>query len=306
MYTNEFSNKPFACYYNGKVYKLEWLHSPNLKSDYSVDIGIDQSSSSTGICIQSKDLMFLTELPRDDMSVNEYKRALKKELHVLLKTLSVRHFVFEKHRHITPLENVINEITSVIKSYTKVYDKHEVKIAGIAPPVWRKGFFKESEMADIKYTREFIKDACVNQAIVENPALEKFKAFSHKDFDAYEAYGIINGYMRLNYADDGTRIVNTSMEYREGRKYKYQLFQCNKSNIKNTINYVRSNIADEDTPLVYANEELLLDNSMNRLMGEYDSVILAIFYHSEFPSYVINLGQEYHLGDMYIAYGRRN
>lgn len=301
MIINEISQKPFACFYNNQIYKLNWSKCPNLKSLTPVDVGIDQSSSSTGICIQSDDLLFLTELPRDDMSVSEYKKALKKELDCLLRTLSIRHFIYEKHKHISPLESVINEITGVLKTYTKIFDKKEVKIVGVAPPVWRKGFFKFSDYKG-DYTREAIKEACVDLTIQEKPITEKFKSFSHKDYDAYEAYGIINGYLRMNYTETGQRIVNTTMSYREGRNFSYMLFKCLKRDQENTIEYIKRTYADLQTPIIISNKELLLENSLNRLMGEYNEVILVIEEHSEFPAYIIETGKHYTNGEMFIAY----
>lgn len=303
---NEFSDNPFACYMNNNVYKLNWCKSPRLTSKYRVDVGIDQSSSSTGICIQSPDLLFLTELPREIgiMSVIEYKRALKKELDCLLRTLDVRHFIYEKHKHITPLNSVINEITDTLKTYTRSLDKDSVKIVGVAPPVWRKGFFS-SGAYEGEYTREAVKIGCVEQAIREQPNIEKFKDFSHKDYDAFEAYGIINGYMRMNYAEDGTRIVNTTMDYRYGRKYSKILFKCQLEEIDAKVMYIKHTFGEPSTPIILANKELLLENSLNRIMGEYKEAILIIKEHSEFPAYIIELEERYNVGDAFIVYVRR-
>lgn len=306
MYVNEFTDIPLDYYLNGEIFEIEWLRNPGLKSKYRVDIGIDQSSSSTGICVQAPDLLFLTELPRDKeyMSVNEYKRALKKELSCLFRSLDIRHFIYEKHKHITPVESVINEITDTLKSYTRSLAKDSVKIVGVAPPVWRKGFFMNQDY-DGEYTRTAIKTACVNQAIKENPQTEKFLNFSHKDFDAYEAYGIINGYMRMNYAEDGTRIVNTTMSFKNGRNYEYFLFKCPLENLDGQIMYIKGTFGSPTTPIILANKELLLDNSLNRIMGEYTEAILVIKEHSEFPAYIIEMEEQYEPGDIFLTYVRR-
>lgn len=307
MLLNEFSDTQFDYYLNGNVGTISWIQSPNLKSNYEVNVGVDQSSSSTGICIQSPDLLFLTELPREKeyMSINEYKCALKKELDCLLRTLNLKHFIYEKHKHITPLDSVINEITEVLKSYTKTINKDSVKIVSIAPPVWRKGFFSSSDYSG-EYTRQAIKSACVSQVLAEQPMTEKFLNSSHKDFDAYEAYGIINGYLRMNYAEDGTRIVNTSMNFRNGRKYNYLLFKCQEDELDTRIKYIRETYCRKPTDIILSNKELLLENSLNRIIGEYDEAILVIKEHSEFPAYIIELEQHYDDGDIFIVYVRRD
>lgn len=298
MYRGEIDAENFYAFINDHVEFQEWLKAPLLKSKHKVDVGIDQSSTRTGICIQSPDLLYVTELPRGFMTVPQYKKALITQLHKILNGLELNHFIFEMHgRHITPLHSMINEITDELKNYTKNFLVNDITVKGILPTVWRKGFLSKEKYSG-EFRREQVKEACKREAVERNPLLQQFANFSGKDLDGFEAYGIINGYLKLNYAEDGTRIVNTSMQFKNGRHYDYRIYKCREVDLDEKIKEIQNGY---NIPVLYSNSELLLDNSLNRVVGGYDKAIILYKEHSEICRFIIELQSKHNLGDIYLV-----
>ena len=300
----------FPVYFNKKMYKLDWFQKPNLKTINQIDVGIDQSSSCTGLCLKNIDLTMIMELPRGDMTMSEYKQALTQQLDILLDGYNVRHFIFEKHgRHISPLHALINEITDEIKKYTKplVYD--DVYIKGVLPSVWRSGFLDKEVYAG-QFKREQVKWACVQEAIRQEPELEQYIKYAHKkdgvpDYDGFEAFGIISGFLKLNYAEDGTRIINSSMEFRNGRKFDYTIFPTTEYELYDELREIKSRYASRSCVTLLSNNKLLLDNSLNRVLDDYkDAVIIVDKNSPEIPRLIIETNKEFNPEDRYLIYVR--
>lgn len=295
----QFDVEDFYAFKNDHVEFCKWFTSPELKTNHKVNVGIDQSSTRTGICVISPDLLYIAELPRGFMSVTEYKKALIIELRKILKGLEIDHFIYEKHgNHITPLHSMINEITDELKRYTKNFLADDVKIVGILPTVWRKGFLPKSEYSG-NYKRELVKEASATEAIKIYPKLQLFKNYSGKDLDGFEALGIILGYLRLNYDKDGNRVVNSSMEFKNGRRYKYRLQKTNRHDLDSDIKLLRNG---RKIPLLKSNIELLFDNSLNRVVGEFSKAIIEYSEeHSEICRFIFELEEPHMPGDIYLA-----
>ena len=302
----------FPVYYNDKMYKLDWFQRPTFNTNKPVDIGIDQSSTSTGLCIQNSDILMIMELPRGDTTLNEYKQALTQQFDALFSSLVIRHLIYEKHgRHISPLHALINEITYTIKSYTKPLIYDDVYVKGILPPVWRSGFLISDNYKG-KFRREEVKIACVNEAIKRNESLKQYVAYANKkdgvpDYDGFESYGIINGFLDLNYTKDGERIVNTSMEFRNGREFNYIIEKTNSLDINETKLRLKQRYGSRDCKYILGNNKLLLDNSMNRVLDDYDDVIMEIPKdHPEIPRLIIETRKEFNPEDRYLIYIRKH
>ena len=300
----------FPVYLNGKMYKLDWLQRPKLQCSSQVDVGMDQSSPSSGITIQGDDLKFITELPRGHMTVYEYKKALGRQLQYLLEGTSIKHFIYEKHgRHITPLHSLINEITDEIKKFTKPMIHNDVIVKGVLPTVWRSGFLKGDEYKG-RFRREDVKLACVEEVIKRDPLTQVFKEHSHKkngvpDYDGYESYGIINGYLDLNYTDTGQRIVNTTMEKRANRRYEYLIFKTTEVNKADTVKYIQKNYSNLTCPVLVGNNELLINEMMNRVQDDYKECIITLEDHPETSRIILDLEEEHLPGEQYLIYTKK-
>ncbi len=307
----EIESNCFPIYLNGKMYKSDWLKPIPLRCKSYVDVGIDQSSTCTGITIQGEDLLFICELPRNKsiMTVNTYKRALIAELHTLLRNLRVDHFIYEKHnRHFSELESVIHEVTKEIKSYCKKYKNLEagINIHGILPGVWRSGFLPKEEYKN-RFNRSEVKLACVEQAIKMNPDLEIYKKWAFKDYDGFESYGIINGYLNLNYDKNYNRIVNTSMDKINRLNPTRVITKCSQDNLEETINYIKEAYCKKfDCAILLGNNEILLEESCRRVLSEFNECIIVMpSNHPEIPSFILETRETYYNGDLYLIYTER-
>lgn len=310
MMREEIFADSFPIYVNGKMYKLDWLQKPKLQCLSQVDVGIDQSSTSSGLTIQGDDLTFITELPRGHMTVYEYKKALGRQLQYLLGGLSVKHFIYEKHgRHITPLHSLINEITDEIKAFTKPLIYNDVIVKGVLPTVWRSGFLKGEEYKG-RFRREDVKLACVDEVIKRDPLTAVFKEHSHKkngvpDYDGYESYGIINGYLELNYNSIGQRIVNTTMEKRADRRFNHLIFKTTEMDEARTLKHIQRNYTNLMCPVLIGNNDLLINEMMNRVQDDYDECIIKINEHPELSRIILELKEEHIPGDRYLIYTKK-
>jgi len=305
MYRGEIESGKFYAFINDHVEIVDWLEKDTIQTDKPLNIGIDQSSTCSGLYIQAEDLKYMTELPRGYMSVSTYKRALIAQLKTLLRGKEISHFIYEQHgAHITPLHSTINEITDVLKSYTKNRMFSNVKVKGILPTVWRKGFLDKTEYKN-QFKREFVKNACYQEVVKCEPEMEKFKRFSSEGLDGFEAYGIINGYLNLNYDETGMRVVNTSMLFRNGRRLQYTIYKTTKEVLDRDIENLIKNRGDSNTGILKANRELLLENSINRVVGEYSTAIIIYEKHSEFCRFVFELDEVHNQGDMYLVFVKR-
>lgn len=285
----------FYSYQNGEVFKQVWLKRFELPTDYPVNIGIDQSSTNTGICVEAPDLLYITELPRGYMRVSDYKKALIEQLARILEGKTINHFIFEKHgNHISPLHSLINDITREIKSYSKGLKKDGVKVVGVLPTVWRSGFLPKEEYGG-QYTRDKVKEASYAESIKRNANLARYRKVSGKDLDGYEAYGIIEGYLNLNYDEDGNRLVNTTMEFKNGRKYRYRVKKVNLTNVFSEAESISSG-----GHILLGNKNILIEETLNRVVGEFERATIIFKEHSEFPRLIFELEQVYIPGDCYI------
>lgn len=298
--------KDLFYFYNGNIYKSGWLKKlPIIFSD-NVVVGIDQSSTSTGICItDSVGNLFVTEFVRDGVTVSRYNNALVDGLYKLLVDLDVKYFVYEEHNaHIAPLESVINSVTDSLKKFSVKFNRRDIEVHGAPPTVWRSGFLPREEYEG-QYGRNKVKRACVSEAVKRVPELEKFIKYSQKDFDGFEAYGICQGFLSLNFSEDGTRIVNRFLKQHHAREVKYRIIKIKSCNLSDEINRVQTKIAKGKCPVVLSNPIMQLDEAVNRISGIYKECVMVYKPSLEYCRLILETMELLENDEMYIVYIRR-
>ena len=300
-----FHGESFWGIINGEVKEINWLSKLRLPTDKTVQVGIDQSSSRTGITIKNDEMRFITELPREiTMNVRDYREALVMQLDYFLRPLDLSHFIFEKHnRHITPLHSLINEITDEIKKYSKTRKSEGVVVKGISPTVWRSGFLLGDEYEG-RFQRAQVKSACRDEVFKRYPEMKAFERYCSDDYDGFESCGIIDGYMYLNYLPNGLRRVNTSMEKKAGRRYSKEILKVNRNKIKEGIDYIMNNYANNPT-IVWGNKDILIEESLNRCMDDFKEVILVITEPKEYLKLNFETGTTYSSDSVYLIYSKK-
>lgn len=301
----EIGNKDLTYFYNGRVYHGKWFDTLPFKFEGITDIGIDQSSTSTGIAIETPSQLFMCTLERGDLSVPLYMRAIKQQLNTLLLNCDLRNFIYEKHGvHITPVESVINDVTDSIKEFARYRYGRVINSAGVLPPLWRSGFLIDDKYKN-RFSREQVKLACVEECCTRIPSLRSFIPFSGKDYDAFEAYGIMEGYKTLNYTDDGMRIVNRTMDKNIMRKTKHLVIKCKVSDIYNEIRFIENNIAKKCVEVVKYNPNIFVRDAVNRICGVYDEAVIVYEPCQEFCRLVFDYGEPIAKDETFLVYCRR-
>lgn len=297
VFKEELYYNKIAYYHNGIVKTKSWFEDFGISSK-EISIGIDQSSTCTGLYLEGDNDKLMIEYPRDFIDLEVYKKAVTNEIDNLIFNSSVKHFIYEIHNHISTRESPLYEMTQELKKYAKQETFYNTIIKGVLPSVWRKGFLNKSEYSG-EYTRDKVKDASFRQTIKEEPMLMKFFGFSHKDLDGYEAYGILKGYLNLNYTKEGLRRVNTTMNTLKSRNFSYEIFVGDEFNISKKIK-------EFNIPLLIGNNEINLKESCNRALDEYeDCLILINGDHPEVPRYILETGVPYEDGLIYLIHTKK-
>jgi len=282
VFREELDSSYIIYYHNGEVYKRPWFKDWNLKSK-KISLGIDQSSTCTGLYLEGESDKILIEFPRNLTDVQTYKKALINELDSLIFNSEVEHFIYEIHNHISTKDSPLYKITEELREYSKAGTFNNSKVKGVLPSVWRKGFLNKEEYKG-EYTRDKVKEACLRQTLKENPNFEKYIKYSHKDLDSYEAYGILKGYMTLNYNIEGVRLVNTTMSVLNSRNFKYTIKAVKYENLSKELSQF-------NIPILLSNNEINLKESCNRVLDEYtECLILFDNSHPEVPRYILETG----------------
>lgn len=289
MLMYEVMNKYLLYYYGGKVMKLQWLANFNLTFVGKVYVGLDQSSSCTGLYIRDDSgNKFMTEFVRGDVPVSKYNRVIVETLKNILKDVDVRLFVYEEHgRNISGLDNIINEVTDALKGYSKVLRYRNVETYGVLPGVWRKGLLQNEELETGSFRREAIKEICYQKIVSMYPELSKFRKYCHSsDLDCYEAAGILEGSLNLLYAPDGNKIVSRVLGYNSLRKTVYSIHKCNVSYLGAVLDKYRSK---GNVEVYYSNSEVLIDEAVNRVCGTDGTKIIVYRRCLEYCRFVLEI-----------------
>lgn len=299
-------NRDLFYFYNNHIYKSGWLKKLPITFSSNVIVGIDQSSTSTGICISdSEGNLFITEFVRNGTPISKYNNALVDGMYNLLVNVDVKYFVYEEHNaHIAPLESVINTVTDSLKKFSVKFNRREIEVHGAPPTVWRSGFLPREEYEGC-YGRKDVKRACVNESIKRVPALEKYIKYSNKDFDGFEAYGICEGFKALNFSNDGTRIVNRFLKQHHARETKYRIIKIKSCNLDDEVKRVQTKIAKGECPIVLSNPIMQLDEAVNRISGLYKECVMVYKPSLEYCRLILETMEILESDEMYIVYIRR-
>lgn len=301
----EIGYKELTYFYNGEILTCKWFDKLPFCFEGITDIGIDQSSTSTGIAIETPSQLFMCTLERDELSVPLYKKAIKQQLHSLLSHCDLRNFTYEKHGvHITPVESVINEVTDSIKEFARFRYGTTVNTCGVLPPLWRSGFLNKDKYKN-RFSRQEVKLACVEECCELVPELRRFIPFSGRDYDAFEAYGIMKGYKNLNYTEDGMRIVNRTMDRNIMRNTKHVILKCKNYEVESEIEFIQSSIAKGKAEIVKYNSDIFVKEAVNRVCGSYPEAIILYEPTQEFCRFVFDCGEPVLRDETFLVYCRR-
>ena len=185
----------------------ELIQSFSLTLDKSkvYDIGIDQSTTCTGIAICPLDESFVSILEvlnfdRDAYYVPQLCNLIRK----MFSGINIRYMIMEEPLgYVTGRRN--NTLTKLKNTLKPLHEELDVTQFGtILPPAWRHGLMPKAGNGDRRK-----KETVVRTLIDMYPELEGFLPYSNGDYDGLEALGIIKGFKARHGVDDsgGLKII---------------------------------------------------------------------------------------------------
>jgi hypothetical protein len=170
-------------------------------------LALDQSTTCTGICITDSKFtfQFLCNFFRYGDSKEDYLRALKYFISTLISNQILMTFITEK---VPPVKysnsyGTLRELKGVITSWKGDIDelralKNEC-FGDILPQVWKSKIVNKSKGKNRHKEKKLIADDICDIF----PELRNFfNTQSAKDYDAFDACGILHGYMRTHHTED--------------------------------------------------------------------------------------------------------
>ncbi len=252
------------CLSSGKIFERSFMGELVVRTDDKLRIGIDQSSTQTGMAVKksSGELLCLIDFINESrLPFNIYRDMLGLKIEQTFVDCNVEMCILEKmwggnkksFDMLTALSKFIGEYKFILPGW------RNTEVADILPNVWRSGY-----LSDAKYRGQFTKDkvkvAAMNEGIERYPWLKEYGFNSlnagHVN-DSFDALGIIEGYEVKTFSSDGCirRVSNTIKA--TNHNYSYMIFQT-----------------DDFEDLL----DMAQDNCPQRSIEEYE-------YNNDFPFY---------------------
>ena len=219
--------------------KPHYEFSLTLMKNKEYDVALDQSTSCTGIAIFStdNDVKILLEVARDTGEKETFYRDLKHILGAIVKDNKIRLVICEdppyvknkmySSRMLLELRGRIQEWMYDIPEFT------EAEFCSIFPQSWKTFVVDKS-----KGTGRSNKKACIAEDIcdVYPIFLSYFGQRYNKDLDGFDAVGILIGYRKYAFTDDGVRLICGTQEKRHTSLVFYRYIPAEWIKDKNKLN----------------------------------------------------------------------
>ena len=201
---------------DGKHYELAPAINKALNKTLPYYISIDQSTTCTGIYIYQKEtkLQIVFDFLRTNSAIEEYTRELTILMKFLLKDLKIKLFVMEKPvpSKYRSAGDVLRRLEGFIDSWKIIIPELEnVKIEKIFPQSWKSKMIDKSKGKNRFSNKRAIADDICDRF----PLLRSYfsRGFS-TDYDAFDAVGILHGFISNTFDEFGNRKVSGTMEHR--------------------------------------------------------------------------------------------
>lgn len=180
-----------------------------LNRNFVYDIGIDQSSTCTGIFIKSVDdtVRIIIDVRRDTGDAYTFYRELKYFIKSLVKDQKIRNVVCEDpppvegRRYTTKF---LNELLGRVSEWMDDIDEfHDAEFSKILPQSWKSLVMDKSKGKNRSKSKE-----CISEDICDiYPEFRAYRDYHFsKDYDGFDACGILTGFLRYSYTDNGKGI----------------------------------------------------------------------------------------------------
>ncbi|VYU47591.1 hypothetical protein [Clostridium paraputrificum] len=254
----------------------DFVNTFSLGSNVLYDIGIDQSHSCTGICIQpvDGDDILILELDNKTLSLEHYRRTLKTILTKTLSKINIRYCVLEEPlpfisgNQNKALVTLKNDLISLFRDSGYFNIKH---FDLIKPQSWRKGLITKDNPYGPK-----TKLATVHEIQKLYPVTKKFvPCYTHESgYDGFDACGIIIGYKQrhaVNNDSSITKILGPRNTTKQGCAIYCYCDANDQTELQELIRAINSYTPNLGSPVVkiYNDEDILYGNQKMSLVDDF-------------------------------------
>lgn len=209
-----------------------------LSQKYAYDIGIDQSTSCTGIAIRSLcgKVNVLIEMRNDSFDKNSYYRSLKSLIKRLVKDQYIRMVVCEDPPYVKGKKytsTILLELRGKVEAWMEdIEELQKASFNSIFPQSWKSLVLDKS-----KGKHRSNDKACIAEDICDIiPAFNKYrKVYAAKDYDGFDAFGVLLGYLRYAFTEEGVPLICGKVEKRHTSFVGYRYIPIVEAN-PDTIN----------------------------------------------------------------------
>lgn len=254
----------------------DFVNTFSLGSNVLYDIGIDQSHSCTGVCIQpvEGDDILILELDNKALSLEHYRRTLKTILTKTLSKINIRYCVLEEPlpfisgNQNKALVTLKNDLISLFRDSGYFNIKH---FDLIKPQSWRKGLITKDNPYGPK-----TKLATVHEIQKLYPVTKKFvPCYTHESgYDGFDACGIIIGYKQrhaVNNDSSITKILGPRNTTKQGCAIYCYCDANDQTELQELIRAINSYTPNLGSPVVkiYNDEDILYGNQKMSLVDDF-------------------------------------
>lgn len=271
-------------YYGQVKGPLAMMEDWSMFDNKGIVMGIDQSTSCTGICIAkltkkkgTVPMLFIDIINNDIPSKDMYIGMFFEWLCFNLSHINPQIVVYEK-----VAQNAVQTRSRVllglmVEQITRICNRTGFMTDEIMPAVWRKHLLQSKEYTGLKGRRDTAKACCLKETLKRYPDMEKYltKAVHSNIYaeldsvDSIDAFGIINGYMLENYVDGDIRKprVNSTWPNYPLSTYKVSYIEHAEFEIlkaENTADGIFS------MPLIMLNSKNAIEDNYRRVINHTD------------------------------------
>lgn len=217
------------CLANGKIVKRNFTGDVSIACREPLRIGVDQSSSQTGIAVKKNtgELVCLIDLVNTScIGYNLYRSMLGLKLEQIFNNAQVEMCIVEKmwggnknsYEMLSNLGDFISGYKYILEGWSNA------EISEILPNVWRSAYLASPEYKGM-FTKDKVKVAAMKEGVKRYPNLYNYGYYEYDGNhinDSFDALGILEGYEEKTFSTDGTmrKVANTMTPTNHNYSYK--------------------------------------------------------------------------------------
>ena len=281
-----------------KIFTLNAKHKYTLNDQQTYQIGIDQSTTQTGIAIKTYDtnkLVYMLDYINEGMlHYKDYIGMFVTALEYLLRQIPVKRLVYEEHSHIRGDSKYASKVLrNLADNISKVQLKFpSTEFCTTSPVVWRSTFLPK-DIYKGRMKDNNIKLYVVEECLRRYPNIIKYKSYVGDSYDSFEALGILDGFLEGNFTPDGRRIVTRDLPI-EYNHYCIKNLRIYSERTKATfLDEFKEEIKKRGFVQLVHNEDMALDELSRRATTNFKEVILIpLKRNKEYNIYLWDYGIE--------------